>query len=208
LRNLKPNFKRLLINEMQLGSNLKKQVLRSHQMKRNKAMTEKLNGTQKRRKRSGGFNITVGMLKLIFLIPFSFLTVFIITYTDEVDDKARPSHYFAEIIKINLLKADFQNIDDDVVNQLIDMDIADDFFKMVDRSDIEFDVIDDGILTENDVLFVVNTILDQYHNSAEYIALLEVKRLRIEEESQAELKKRNQILKAFDKNKSALSTEE
>lgn len=171
-------------------------------------MTEKLNGTQKRRKRSGGFNITVGMLKLIFLIPFSFLTVFIITYTDEVDDKARPSHYFAEIIKINLLKADFQNIDDDVVNQLIDMDIADDFFKMVDRSDIEFDVIDDGILTENDVLFVVNTILDQYHNSAEYIALLEVKRLRIEEESQAELKKRNQILKAFDKNKSALSTEE
>jgi hypothetical protein len=168
-------------------------------------MTEKMNDTQKR---SGGFHLTVGMLGLILMILFCLILYFTITYMREVDDKARPSHYFAEIIKINLLRADFQNIDGDVVDQLIDMDIADDFFKMVDRADIEFDVINDGILTESELLFVVNTILDQHHDSAEYAASLEVKRLRIEEESEAELKKRNQILKAFDKNKSALATEE
>lgn len=150
-------------------------------------------------KRSGTFHLFLGVFMLFSLFP---LTYFILNY---MPDKFKPSHEFAMTIKIHVLNADLLNDEGDIVNQLIDMNTADYFFKMVDRSDIKFDVMDDGVLTKSDVIFIVDTILDEYHNSEEYLVareaniledkILEQKRIVLENDE------RKEILKAFDKNK-------
>jgi hypothetical protein len=56
----------------------------------------------------------------------------------------------------------------DIIRQLSALNIADDFFNMVEMSDVEFDVMHDEVLTKSEALFVVNSIIARHQDSQTY----------------------------------------
>jgi hypothetical protein len=116
--------------------------------------------------------------------------------------KALPPIFFAHRIILDISSKDFQSIDGDIVEQLILMNISEDFWEMVERSDIKFNVADDRKLTASEALYVVNSVLSAHYDSEEYKRIRQESILKRTQEKQEEIESnRADMLRVFNYDK-------